>query len=112
MFPPHHLYTQIKWSGLDDFFHHQCRQYLALQEAGSFTDIILQCKDGSVALHQAVLLPLSKLLASYSTKSSVENLTDIPMVLILPDYDLSTAQSLIFLLYTGRYVLHNMSEYE
>ena len=94
------LFTEIRLSCQETFFQDQCFQYLALQQAGCFTDIILYCKDGCVSLHQAVLLPLSKLLV-YSTMVS---LTDMPMVLILPDYDLSTAQSLVSLLYTGRYV--------
>jgi len=79
-------------------------QYLALQQSGCFTDIILQCKDGRVSLHQAVLLPLSKLLVS----SAMPSFTDMPVVLILPDYDLSTVESLVYLLYTGS-CLHQSS---
>jgi len=92
------MYTQIRLSCLETFFQDQGFQYLALQQAGFFTDIVLYCKDGFVSLHQAVLLPLSRMLVYYS---SMVSLTDKPMVLVLPDYDISTAQSLVSLLYTG-----------
>ena len=98
---PNNLFTQIRLSSLETFFEEQCSHYLALQQAGYFTDIILYCKDGYVSLHQAVLFPLSRL---WLYDTPMVSVTDMPMVLILPDYDLSTAQSLVSLLYTGRYV--------
>ena len=99
--PSLNMYTQIRLSSLETFFQNQGFQYRALQQAGFFTDIVLYCKNGFVSLHQAVLLPLSSLLLNYS---SMVSLTDMPMVVVLPDYDVSTAQSLVSLLYTGRYV--------
>jgi len=95
---PQNLYTQIRLSPLATFFQNQWIQYLALQQTECFTDIILHCRDGCVSLHQAVLLPLSKLFV-YNT--SVASLADMPMVVVLPDYDLTTAQSLVSLIYTG-----------
>jgi len=102
------MYTQIRLSCLETFFQDQGIQYLALQQAGFFTDIVLYCKDGCVSLHQAVLLPHSRVLAYYS---SMVSMTDKPMALILPDYDVSTAQSLVSLLYTGSCSLKSSTSY-
>ena len=99
--PSLNMYTQIRLSSLETFFQNQGFQYRALQQAGFFTDIVLYCKDGRVSLHQAVLLPLSRVLVYYS---SLVSMTDKHMALVLPDYDVSTAQSLVSFLYTGRYV--------
>ena len=91
------FWTQIKCSELTEYFQGQWSEYLSLQKAGHLTDITLHLKDGSISLHQAVLVPLSSLL-SYS-------MTDSTLAILLPDYDLSTAQCLVSLLYTGRYEL-------
>jgi len=99
--PP--VYTQIRCSNLTEFFNYQWSQYQAFQSAERFNDIILQCSDGSVSLHQAILIPLSGLLrqlTNYPSTIDVGN-TDFPMFLELPDYTVSIAQSLISLLYTG-----------
>jgi len=90
-------YTHIRWSGQTRYFQEQWSHHLALQQAGSFTDLTLQCRDGCISLHQSVLLPLSSLLLYSITWS----MADIPLVLVMPDYDLTTAQSLVSLLYTG-----------
>ena len=95
---PNNLSTQIRMSSLESLVEEKCSQYLALQQAGCFTDIILYCKGGYVSLHQAVLFPLSRL---WLYDTPMVSVTDIPMVLILPNYDLSTPQSLVSLLYTG-----------
>ena len=91
------FWTQIKCSELTGYFQGQWSEYLSLQKAGHLTDITLYLKDGSISLHQAVLIPLSSLL-SYS-------MTDSTLALLLPDFDLSTAQCLVTLLYSGRFVL-------
>ena len=94
------VWTQIKCSQLAEHFQVQWSQYLALQKAGLLTDITLHMKDGSISLHQAVMIPLSRLLLS---------MTDTSLVIFLPDYDLSTAQSMVTLLYSGRYVIININ---
>ena len=99
--PPAMICTQIRWSGLAKYFQFQWSQYLVFQQAGHFTDVTLQLRDGSVSLHQAVLVPLSRMLLFSTTMLSM---TDNPLVLLLPDYDLSIAECLVSLLYTGRYL--------
>ena len=94
------VWTQIKCSQLAEHFQGQWSQYLALQKAGLLTDITLHMRDGIISLHQAVMIPMSNLLLS---------MTDTPLVMFLPDYDLSTAQSMVSLLYTGRYVVIKMT---
>ena len=95
---PNNLSTQIRMSSLETLVEEKCSQYLALQQAGCFTYIILCCKYRYASLHQAVLFPLSRL---WLYDTPMVSVTDIPMVLILPNYDLSTPQSLVSLLYTG-----------
>jgi len=94
--------TQIKCSQLAEYFQAQWSQYLALQRAGLLTDITLHMRDGSISLHQAVLVPLSSLLLS---------MTETPMVIHLPGYDLSTAQGMVSMLYTGSCLHHSSASY-
>jgi len=102
-FNPPPVYTQIRCANLKDFFNYQWSQYQAFQSAERFNDIILQCSDGSVSLHQSILIPLSGLLRQLiNYPSSIDfGYTDFPMFLELPDYTVRIAQSLVSLLYTG-----------
>ena len=91
--------SHIRCSDPTKYFQCQWSNHMVLQQAGHLTDITLQLKDGSISLHQAVILALSPLLTLPTSL-----MTDTPLVLLLPDYHLSTAHSLVSLLYTGRYL--------
>merc|ERR1719431_1502965 len=92
---PFNMYTQIRLSCLETFFHNQGFQYRAFQQAEIFTDIVVYCKGGHVSLHQAVLLPLSRVLVNFS---SLVSMSDKPLVLVLPDYDVSTIITIIIIM--------------
>merc|ERR1719154_609790 len=68
----------------------------------------MQLKDGSIPLHQAVLLPLSPLISSLSTSKEMPK----PLELLLPDYSLSTAIRLVSLLYTGSCIPESTASYQ
>ena len=89
--------SHIRCSDQSSYFESQWSHYLDQQQGHSLTDLSMHLKDGVISLHQAVLLPLSPLLSLCSSKEM-----STPLVLELPDYHLSTALSLVSLLYTGR----------
>eukprot|EP00092_Neocalanus_flemingeri_P017323 GFUD01018736.1.p1 GENE.GFUD01018736.1~~GFUD01018736.1.p1 ORF type:complete len:717 (-),score=168.59 GFUD01018736.1:33-2183(-) len=100
--------SNISCSDPAQYFQGQWSHHLVLQQARCLTDITLQLKDGSISLHQAVLLPLSPLL---SVTTSLLMKTDTPLVILLPDYQLSTAHSLVSLLYTGSCLIQSTASY-